>query len=225
MHSFTLIDRAHGPRVVELVLDGPLLRRGFGRLDAPPSWTKVVHADAEQARRALDRALARLRFDGYELGAHHPGMIEAIAAAPDELGNYRVYADWLMGEGDPRGELIQLMVELERWPGTAELDGRLQRLRAQERPRFERLAWAELELRWHWGFVEGLRVDAGLWRGRLGVGEREALARRPHGRWLVQQLNGIRAHPSGRFVRRMWVGRREYGLGQGEQGWELERMV
>jgi len=35
-------------------------------------------------------------------------LLAAIVAAPDDVDNYLVYADWLQSHGDPRGELIAL---------------------------------------------------------------------------------------------------------------------
>ena len=36
-----------------------------------------------------------------------------IAKAPDDVGNYNVYADWLIQQGDPRGELINAQIKRE----------------------------------------------------------------------------------------------------------------
>ncbi len=38
---------------------------------------------------------------------------ELIAKAPDDVGNYNVYADWLIQQGDPRGELINAQLKHE----------------------------------------------------------------------------------------------------------------
>jgi uncharacterized protein (TIGR02996 family) len=40
----------------------------------------------------------------------HPGLEAAIAASPDAVGGYSVYADWLQEQGDPYGELIALAI-------------------------------------------------------------------------------------------------------------------
>jgi len=44
--------------------------------------------------------------------AHQP-FIKSILAAPDEKDGYLVYSDWLIENGDPRGELIQVQLKLE----------------------------------------------------------------------------------------------------------------
>src|SRR5262245_59356213 len=50
--------------------------------------------------------------------ASSPGEIleQAIAAEPDDLAAHAAYADWLMQQGDPRGEFIQVQLALEE-PG------------------------------------------------------------------------------------------------------------
>jgi uncharacterized protein (TIGR02996 family) len=44
-----------------------------------------------------------------------PGQVleRAILAAPDDLGALAAYADWLVEQGDPRGEFIQVQLALE----------------------------------------------------------------------------------------------------------------
>lgn len=50
-----------------------------------------------------------------------------IAKSPDEGGNYGVYADWLIQQGDPRGELINAQLKRETGADDA-LDTRIQAL-------------------------------------------------------------------------------------------------
>jgi uncharacterized protein (TIGR02996 family) len=40
-------------------------------------------------------------------------LLSAIAADPDAIENWLVYADWLTDRGDPRGELIVLELAIE----------------------------------------------------------------------------------------------------------------
>jgi len=44
------------------------------------------------------------------------GLLEAVIAAPDDDAPRMVYADWLQGRGDPRGEFIQLQCRLAAAP-------------------------------------------------------------------------------------------------------------
>lgn len=43
----------------------------------------------------------------------HEEFQRSIAADPDNLDNYRVYADWLVEQGDPRGDFIRVQLALE----------------------------------------------------------------------------------------------------------------
>lgn len=54
-----------------------------------------------------------------------------IAKNPDEGGNYGVYADWLIQQGDPRGELINTQLKRETMPDSAELTDRITALHAK----------------------------------------------------------------------------------------------
>jgi uncharacterized protein (TIGR02996 family) len=44
---------------------------------------------------------------------------EDLVADPDDLATHMAYADYLTEQGDPRGELIQIQLELERLPRTS----------------------------------------------------------------------------------------------------------
>ena len=48
--------------------------------------------------------------DGTKLNARNAELEKAILANPNDRDAYTVYADWLMEQGDPRGELISLQL-------------------------------------------------------------------------------------------------------------------
>lgn len=56
-----------------------------------------------------------------------------IAKSPDDVGNYTVYADWLLQQGDPRGELInaQLKREADKSGSSGLLDEQITALHRQ----------------------------------------------------------------------------------------------
>jgi uncharacterized protein (TIGR02996 family) len=57
-----------------------------------------------------------------------------IAKAPDDVGNYNVYADWLIQQGDPRGELINAQLKYETATAAADrsaLEDRIGELHAK----------------------------------------------------------------------------------------------
>jgi uncharacterized protein (TIGR02996 family) len=99
--------------------------------------------------------------------ARNPELERTILADPDNEEAYQVYADWLQGEGDPRGELAALQVALAR--------GENEQLRARERAliqanREELLGDlpdvapdedpAPVKLTWHAGWLRSARLAA-----------------------------------------------------------------
>lgn len=211
--TFRLIDPGHGPRVVELRLEGKVIVATHGPLAGPHQISPIAYADETEAKQVLARRLHSLQKLGYQLGEHHHGLIARIAAEPDEVEHYLVYADWLLEQGDPRGELIRVMEGLERLPTNGDLDLRLAELWAQHELRFRRPGWASLDLRWRWGFVESLGlppVPASKHR-RIGWGNR-----------LPQVIMSVFCHPSGRFIRRVRAGEQVFALKPDQYGQPLE---
>lgn len=198
--TLRLVDRLHGPRVVELCLEGNAIVTTNGPLAGPHRHSRTEYPDAAEAKRAAARRLHYLGKSGYVLGAHHAGLIAGIAADPDEVAHYLVYADWLLEQGDPRGELIRVMEGLERWPVNLELELRRAELWEQHELRFFRPGWAELDLRWRWGFVESLRV------GPASVRNGEPRM------WVRDAIMSVFHHPSGRFIRRVHDGEQTFAL-------------
>lgn len=80
-----------------------------GEADA---WT--TYEGPARARWEYDKQIALALAEGYRRTpgsapaeeARHPELEAAITADPDAEEAYLVYADWLQGRGDPRGELI-----------------------------------------------------------------------------------------------------------------------
>ncbi len=85
----------------------------------------------------------------------------AIAADPDAVENWLVYADWLVGRGDPRGEIIALELAIEAGTATEEAQERHRALMRDElalvSPRLADVAH-HLELGWRRGFIHGATV-------------------------------------------------------------------
>jgi uncharacterized protein (TIGR02996 family) len=46
------------------------------------------------------------------------GFLEAVFETPDDDAQRLIYAVWLEGRGDPRGEFIHVQVDLEHLPQT-----------------------------------------------------------------------------------------------------------
>jgi uncharacterized protein (TIGR02996 family) len=111
------------------VTSGPMYRQGRTRVRE--------YASDESARKACDRLVEKKLAEGYIETTPKPvsPLQQALEAAlvedPDDLAAHMAYADYLMEQGDPRGELIQLELEHERLPGDSRRRAVL-RKRAQE---------------------------------------------------------------------------------------------
>lgn len=224
MEVFELIDAVHGPRLVRFALEGREIVREYGRVGESLRRREHTFEDEPSARKALQGWLLKLQVAGYTLGEHNPALIEELAAAPDELAPYLVYADWLIERGDPRGELISVMVAREQQPEELELRAREQQLRAAHPMRFVRPSWAELDaLVWRWGFVEGFCTRHGI-PTNLAVGESWEPTRNWGMQWIEQHLTSLWNHPSGRFVRRVVRGEQSFAARRQANGhWLLTR--
>jgi uncharacterized protein (TIGR02996 family) len=100
--------------------------------------------------------------DAGHMHAPLPGPLEAaLAAAPDAPAGYLVAADWLQAQGDPHGELISLMFDLEHEQNPVRflaLKARREALLALHGERW--LGGAHLEVvTWRWGFVVHARLQ------------------------------------------------------------------
>lgn len=115
----------HHVRVLELELDGDVLWSGWAR--------PGKRLEEREAKQYPSAAAAKQTFDDRErnFGQHErsyrdvpesrwkdgapsasdPVQEAAIDATPDDAGLARVYTDWLVGQGDPRGELFALAAE------------------------------------------------------------------------------------------------------------------
>src|SRR4051794_21614639 len=115
----------------------------------------------------------------------HDAFLRSIIENPDDDSRRLVYADWLDGRGDPRGEFIRVQCELAR---LSEVDPRRAELEARERRLpVEYQEWAEplrgLARRWEFrrGFVEVIDRENALnglaLAPRPGPGESRVRAR------------------------------------------------
>jgi uncharacterized protein (TIGR02996 family) len=127
-------------------------------------------------------------------------LIAAIENDPDDIENYRVYADWLESNGQPRGQLIAMELMRERLTDRAKREHLARRIAEYfQRNRGTFLAglksWPDLRydtqygmLRWRHGFIysaQFLAHDSGDHCARM----RELLAA-PSGRFLVHVQMG-----------------------------------
>lgn len=81
-----------------------------------------------------------------------------LADHPDDRATYEVYADWLQTQGDPRGELIMLMLRAEDQPN-ARLAAQISAF--QQRHVHDLHVAFGGTLTWRRGFVDRLEIDRG----------------------------------------------------------------
>jgi uncharacterized protein (TIGR02996 family) len=148
-----------------------------------------------------DRVFAALE-KGYRLVA--PGappvhdLERSIVERPDDHQAHLVYADLLMGEGDPRGELIAAHVELERKPNDrviarrakAILDDHADVLIGDLEPLIE----LGVDVHWRLGFIDRAEVDLPFDADESSAGE-------------AAILSTLLGHPSVRHLRDLRVTR------------------
>jgi uncharacterized protein (TIGR02996 family) len=125
------------------------------------------HTTPALAQLAFLTQVGRLEAKGYLAGRSHPEMIRAIQARPQRREAYLVYADWLVAQGDPRGELIVTMA-LER-----DVEPLFREHEAQLRP-----VWMQgMKLEWRLGFLRKVTAPANdCWRVRRLLRHPSALA-------------------------------------------------
>lgn len=118
----------------------------------------------------------------------------AIRANPDDDAPYLVYADWLMAEGDPRGELIVMQHDADEAAGArkAALKRAANAHLDQHAARFlgplAEFPNGTAKLVWRYGYVRRLELqwnDNGHW---------------PHARHALTELAAVLRHPSYQFV-------------------------
>lgn len=172
---------------VELSAGSDKLRVRSGRLGTAGA-VRVLPLDKGTVAEAYRRKLHALCKRGYVPGRQNPAMLEDIARAPNEPGPREVYGDWLLIEGDPRGELIAVHARLAERPDD-------QALRKMERALLDQHGdsllgpWRQAgELSWHLGFVDAARFSLSTFYPST-FGHTIGLVRR-----LLQ-------HPTGAFVR------------------------
>jgi uncharacterized protein (TIGR02996 family) len=145
--------------------------------------------------------MPRYEFPEGSSAARNPALEAAIEEDPYDATAYSVLADWLQGQGDPRGELIALQLagkdEQARALIQQQADYFLGALADHQttydddkRPAFE----------WKYGYIHGLRLsnDGGA-GAELEVSLAEILElvlRHPSGRFLAEITFGLNGHPN-----------------------------
>lgn len=120
MRTFVFTD-AKSNKFWNIDLQGSRFTVQFGKVGTKGQTQVKDFPDARQARKAHDKLVAEKLGKGYvETGAAAPAapplqqsLEAALAENPDDLAAHSAYADYLMEQGDPRGEFIQVQLALE----------------------------------------------------------------------------------------------------------------
>ncbi len=159
-------------------LQGTSFTVTFGKLGTNGQTQTKEFPDEQAARKALDKLVADKLGKGYVETTPTPlqrSLESALVEDPNDLAAHAAYADYLMEQGDPRGEFIQVQLSLEDSARPA-----------QER---ERLREREAEL---------LKQHARGWlgdAGRLLVGDWSGPDKPYHYQFRRGWLDGIRTLP------------------------------
>ncbi|MDB4959383.1 MAG: hypothetical protein JWO36_6952 [Myxococcales bacterium] len=103
----------------EIALEDTSVKTRYGKIGTEGQQTLKDFDDRASAFKELDKLITEKTKKGYtEKVAEGAGgadkrnldLEKAILADPNDKDAYSVYADWLQGEGDPRGELIALQI-------------------------------------------------------------------------------------------------------------------
>src|SRR5215472_15320381 len=103
-------------------LQGKQFTVAFGKIGTQGQTQTKEFADEAKAKAAHDKLVAEKLGKGYvETSGTQPAkpagpsplqksLEQALADSPDDLGAHSAYADYLMEQGDPRGEFIQVQL-------------------------------------------------------------------------------------------------------------------
>jgi uncharacterized protein (TIGR02996 family) len=208
MRTFVFTD-ARSKQFWNIDLQGARFIVSQGEVGGKGQTQTTTLSDEEQAQKAHDQLVAEKLRRGYVETTPSPlqrSLEETLVENPDDLAAHSAYADYLMEQGDPRGEFIEVQLTLEdpRRP-------RKERTRLQQREqqlleqhgrewlgdlgRFLIGEWSGEDRPWHYRFVRGwlalVRVlpspDAAL----------ASLARSPEVRLLrrLEVVYDMRYHP------------------------------
>ncbi|MGN6104205.1 MAG: WGR domain-containing protein, partial [Kofleriaceae bacterium] len=181
----------------EIELDGSAFTARWGRIGTAGQEKQQSFATPEAARAAHDKLIAEKVKKGYQPvdGPSEPAPAPAkskiksnpeleaiIAENPDDIANWRVYADWLIENGEAWGEVIALMCAG---------DSGAERQRKAEEELLKGIDGASIT--WKFGVIHTLDLSPEEEPEKPGQAMDKVLAR-------------ILAHPAGRLLRKAVLG-------------------
>jgi len=121
MRTFTFSD-ATSNKFWNIELTDKSFTVSYGRIGAKAQTSQKEFATAEKAKAEHDKLVAEKVKKGYVETTAGAAMVgkgtreileSALFDNPDDLATHKAYADLLMEENDPRGEFIQIQLQLE----------------------------------------------------------------------------------------------------------------
>jgi len=199
----------------EIKLEGKAVLTRYGRIGSEGKVTQKGFGNAIAAQKEHDKLVASKVKKGYRrvggapvaAAAQHaanPELEAALLANPDDDEAYAVYADWLQTQGDPRGELAAIQLQLTKDPKNKKLKSQETKLLEQHKAHllgpladFDDML---LDVEWHMGFIRKATVK--------NVYERSDLYDEPtRDPVAVEEVLGLLLdHPSARFLQDLTVG-------------------
>jgi uncharacterized protein (TIGR02996 family) len=163
----------------ELALEGAGYKVRWGRIGTKGQEKAFSLANPGAAQTAADKLIAEKKRKGYqEVGKTVPkakpapptsrdaGLEKLIAKRPDDPDSYLVYADWLSGKGDARGELINVQHALsvlsdadKKGARGKELAKRANAIIAKSDGFLPDVPPKMVHVTWRWGFLESVHFN------------------------------------------------------------------
>ena len=166
-------------------LDGSSFTARWGKIGTQGQEKRQDFDSAEEAKAEYEKLIASKVKKGYRLAgaepeAEAPKKKKSPDGAPplenlDDPAAYLVYADWLQGQGDPRGELISVQHARLTDDSAALRKREAQLLKGQNDAFFGDLADllkedGGLSVTWHLGFLKSARIGRDTYDSDLDVG-------------------------------------------------------
>jgi uncharacterized protein (TIGR02996 family) len=125
----------------------------FGAL-ARQGSKKTLYFDTDAAADlAIKKHVTRLQQKGFLIGRQRPDLIKTIQSNIENSGAFEVYGDWLLEQGDARGELISAMRQNNSDAVNSLLETHAEQLFPKK--------WAAYGVRakWRLGFIDEMTVQ------------------------------------------------------------------
>ncbi len=209
----------------EIELKGSTYRCKWGRIGGSTSMNSKDCGTAAAGKKAYDKLIAEKVKKGYALAggkkaekatpvgeARNAALEKAIIADPDDLESYLVLADWMIGQGNPRGELAVF----QRNGRTKQANTLLKKHAAFFLGSFATDKPKTFELEWSLGFIKKAKIGWPMYThdlvdelraaGKLDDEENDDVESRDWGEVCKARLIEFLQLPSAQFLQELRLG-------------------